>query len=69
MRQGNSPQQACEKAVRRISKQKNAKDIQIGFLAISKKGEVGAYSLQPGFNFAQYAQGTNQMKDVGSFYS
>jgi len=69
MRQGNSPQQACEKAVRRISKQKNAKDIQIGFLAISKQGEVGAYSLQPGFNFAQYAQGTNQMKDVDSFYS
>ena len=69
MRQGNSPQQACEKAVRRISKQKNTKDIQIGFLAISKQGEVGAYSLQPGFNFAQYAQGTNQMKDVGSFYS
>ncbi|MGD1893608.1 MAG: isoaspartyl peptidase/L-asparaginase family protein [Cyclobacteriaceae bacterium] len=69
MRQGNSPQQACEKAVRRISQQKNAKDIQIGFLAISKQGEVGAYSLQPGFNFAQYAQGTNQMKDVGSFYS
>jgi len=69
MRQGNSPQQACEKAVRRIAKQKNAQDIQIGFLAISKQGEVGAYSLQPGFNFAQYAQGTNQMKDVSSYYS
>ena len=69
MRQGNSPQQACEKAVRRISKQKNAKDIQIGFLAISKQGEIGAYSLHPGFNFAQYAEGTNQMKDVESFYS
>ncbi|MEQ9441844.1 MAG: N(4)-(beta-N-acetylglucosaminyl)-L-asparaginase [Cyclobacteriaceae bacterium] len=69
MRQGNSPQEACEKAVRRISKQKNAKDIQIGFLALNKQGEVGAYSLHPGFNYAQYAQGTNGMKDVDSFYS
>ncbi len=68
MRQGNSPQQACEKAVRRIAKQKNAKDIQIGFLAISKQGEVGAYSLQPGFNFAQNDQQANRMKDVSSFY-
>lgn len=69
MRQGNSPQEACEKAVRRISKQKNAKDIQIGFLALNKQGDVGAYSLHPGFNYAQYAQGTNGMKDVDSFYS
>ncbi len=68
MRQGNSPQQACEKAVRRIAKQKNAQDIQIGFLAISKQGEVGAYSLQPGFNFAQNDQQANRMKDVSSFY-
>lgn len=69
MRQGNSPQDACEKAVRRIARQKNAKDIQIGFLAINKQGEVGAYSLQAGFNYAQYDQNTNGMKDVGSFYS
>lgn len=69
MRQGNSPQDACEIAVRRISKQKNAKDLQIGFLALNKQGDVGAYSLQPGFNYAQYANGTNGMKDVSSFYS
>ncbi len=69
MRQGRTPQQACETAIRRIAKQKNAKDIQIGFLAISKNGEVGAYSLHPGFDFAQYAGKNNEMKDVKSFYS
>ncbi len=68
MRQGRTPQQACETAIRRIAKQKNAKDIQIGFLAISKNGEVGAYSLHPGFDFAQYAGKNNAMKDVKSFY-
>lgn len=45
MRQGRSPQQACEAAIRRIAQQKGARDFQIGFLALSKQGEVGAYSL------------------------
>lgn len=69
MRQGLSPQQACETAIKRIAKQKNAKDFQIGFLALSKNGGVGAYSLQPGFDYAEYAGKENQMKDVKSFYS
>lgn len=69
MRQGLSPQEACETAIKRIARQKNSKDFQIGFLALNKNGEVGAFSLQPGFDFAQYAEGINQMKDVRSFYS
>lgn len=69
MRQGLSPQEACETAINRISKQKNAKDIQIGFLALNKSGETGAYSLHPGFDFAQYSEGNNRMKDVRSFYA
>ncbi|WKN30512.1 N(4)-(beta-N-acetylglucosaminyl)-L-asparaginase [Porifericola rhodea] len=68
MRQGYSPQEACEVAIKRISKQKNAKDIQIGFLALGKNGEVGSYALQKGFDYATYADGKNQMTDVGSFY-
>lgn len=68
MRQGYSPQEACEVAVERISKQKNARDIQIGFLALGKNGEVGAYALQPGFDYATYAQDQNDMTDVGSFF-
>ena len=68
MRQGNSPQQACEVAIKRISKQKNSKDIQIGFLALGKNGEVGAYSLHPGFNYAIHDEKGNKMVEVGSFY-
>ncbi|MDB5125389.1 MAG: N(4)-(beta-N-acetylglucosaminyl)-L-asparaginase [Mucilaginibacter sp.] len=54
MRQGYSPEDACKEAVNRIIKKKpqTAKDIQVGFLAINKKGHYGAYAIQPGFSFA-----------------
>jgi N4-(beta-N-acetylglucosaminyl)-L-asparaginase len=53
MRQGRSPQAACEEAVARILKRKPAaKDLQVGFLAINKRGEVGAWAIQSGFSYA-----------------
>ena len=54
MRQGYSPEDACKEAVNRIIKKKPqiAKEIQVGFLAINKKGEYGAYAIQEGFSFA-----------------
>jgi N4-(beta-N-acetylglucosaminyl)-L-asparaginase len=54
MRQGMSPEDACKTAVERIIKKKpdTAKNIQVGFLAINKKGEYGAYAIQSGFSFA-----------------
>ncbi|MGB5647675.1 isoaspartyl peptidase/L-asparaginase family protein [Muriicola sp.] len=56
MRQGKSPQEACEEGVRRIiAKKKNYKDIQIGFIAINKAGETGGYCIHPGFSYRQYS--------------
>lgn len=54
MRQGYSPEDACKEAVMRIIKKKpaTAKEIQVGFLAINKKGEYGAYAIQKGFSYA-----------------
>lgn len=54
MRQGYTPENACKEAVNRIIKKKpaTAKEIQVGFLAINKKGEYGAYAIQKGFSFA-----------------
>ncbi|SIO54956.1 N(4)-(beta-N-acetylglucosaminyl)-L-asparaginase [Chitinophaga niabensis] len=54
MRQGYSPEAACKEAVMRIVKKKpeKAKEIQIGFLALNKKGEHGAFCLQQGFSYA-----------------
>jgi N4-(beta-N-acetylglucosaminyl)-L-asparaginase len=69
MRQGRSPQEACEEAVRRlVAKNKNIKDIQAGFLAINKDGEVGAYAVHPGFNFAQATESGNVLIDAASHF-
>jgi N4-(beta-N-acetylglucosaminyl)-L-asparaginase len=66
MRNGLSPEMACKKAVERIIKIKGskAKEIQVGFIAINKKGEYGGYCIQKGFSFAVcYADDTNFMVD------
>ncbi|MDW9381748.1 N(4)-(beta-N-acetylglucosaminyl)-L-asparaginase [Chryseobacterium sp. JV558] len=67
MRQGRNPQEACKEAVDRIVKiaqrrKKNLKDIQVGFIAINKKGEYGSYCIQDGFNFAVYDQKGNRLE-------
>lgn len=53
MRHGMSPVDACKEAVKRIIKKKgdNLKDLQVGFLAINKDGEHGAFAIQKGFNY------------------
>lgn len=71
MRQGKSPQQACEEAVKRIYKNfvnqnRNVKDTQIGFIAINKFGEIGAFCLQKGFNYAVHTQESNVLIDAKS---
>ena len=68
MRQGKSPQKACEEAVSRIVKltknrNKKLKDIQVGFIALNKKGEYGAYCIQGGFNFAVHDTSGNRLVD------
>ena len=54
MRQGFSPEAACKQAVERIVARNPtaAKEVQVGFLALNKKGEYGAYALQKGFTYA-----------------
>jgi N4-(beta-N-acetylglucosaminyl)-L-asparaginase len=54
MRQGLSPEAACKKIIERIIKIKKekAKDIQVAFLAINKKGQVGAFAIHKGFSYA-----------------
>ncbi|MEW5676937.1 N(4)-(beta-N-acetylglucosaminyl)-L-asparaginase [Flavobacterium enshiense] len=69
MRQGKSPQKACEEAVMRIVKltknrNKNLKDIQVGFIALNKNGEHGSYCVQGGFNYAKYDETGNTLIDA-----
>ena len=69
MRQGNSPETACRKAVERIIKRDpaKAKTIQVGFLALNKKGQYGAYAIQKGFMFAIKSNG--EEKIIASKYA
>jgi len=70
MRQGNSPQKACKLAVERIiSKQKDHLSFQVGFLAINRKGETGAYSISKGFEYALYQNDANKLISSGSYYA
>jgi N4-(beta-N-acetylglucosaminyl)-L-asparaginase len=54
MRFGRSPEEACREAVRRVVKRDpvKAKEFQVGFVAISVKGEVGAFAVQKGFTYS-----------------
>lgn len=67
MRQGASPQEACEEGISRIVKNQNYKNMQIGYLAINKEGEHGSYSVQAGFDYALHQNGLNKMINASSF--
>lgn len=67
MRQGMNPQEACEEAVNRIVTKQDYKNMQVGYLAIDKMGNYGAYSIHPGFNYALYLNDKNEMYDSKSF--
>ena len=71
MRQGRSPEAACREAVARIIKNQpaKAKEIQVGFLAINKNGEHGAFALQKGFTYAVYSSSiNNELFEAKSYY-
>jgi len=62
MRQGKTPQEACEEAVRRVVKKSGDryKDFQVGFIALNKQGETGAYCIHEFFNYNIYSHGENK---------
>lgn len=66
MRFGRSPEQACREAVMRIVNRDpaKAKELQVGFVALSKKGEVGAFAVQKGFTYAV----TNAQNPAGQVF-
>ena len=67
MRRGATAQQACQEAVERIAKKlPDFKKFQVGFLALSKAGEVGAYCIQPGFNYAVKSVNIDKLQDSSS---
>ncbi|PWH10397.1 glycosylasparaginase [Bacteroidetes bacterium SCGC AAA795-G10] len=69
MRNGLSPQKACEEAVSRIlEKQKGKPNFQVAYLATNKNGEIGAYSIQKGFSYSFYKNKVNKNIPSNSAY-
>jgi isoaspartyl peptidase/L-asparaginase-like protein (Ntn-hydrolase superfamily) len=68
MRRGAGPQKAAEIAIRRIVAQYPAQteEAQIGFIALDVRGQVGAYSIHPGFNYALAVNGNNAAHEAAS---
>ena len=62
MRQGKSPQEACEEAIGRIVNKPNSnyKDFQVGYIAVNKKGETGSYSIHQRFSMTRFQDGMNE---------
>lgn len=68
MRQGYSPEDACKEAVMRIvRRQSNYKQIQVGYAAVNKAGEYGAYCIQPGFSYTVYSEAGNEVFESNSY--
>jgi isoaspartyl peptidase/L-asparaginase-like protein (Ntn-hydrolase superfamily) len=64
MRNGMSPAEACEQAVKRIAKKiPDYQQHQVGFIALSKSGEYGSFCIQPGFNFAVKTNSLTTLED------
>jgi len=69
MKKGNSPQRACEEAIKRIVSKKNSnyKDFQVAYIAINKKGETGSFSIHKDFSMTEYRNDTNQNYESNYF--
>lgn len=70
MRQGKSPMKACKMAIERIIRinPSKAKDFQACYIAISRKGEYGAYSIQPGFSFAVHDEDGSRLIKCAHYF-
>lgn len=72
MRQGLAPELACQRAIERLVKinPEKAKGFQVGFLALDKYGNVGAFSIQPGFTYSVTTNpGEGQVFSAKSFFT
>lgn len=71
MRQGATPQEACEEGIARIRHRHRDDDlsrVQVAYLAIDRHGNVGAYDIQPWFQYAiTDAEGGTRLVDSDSY--
>ena len=70
MRSGLDPETACKKLVERIVKRdpERAKNLQVGFLALDKKGRYGAFAIHKGFTFSVKNGREEKIYQAGSYF-
>ena len=70
MRQGLKPEAACQKVVERIVKRdpERAKKLQVGFLALNKKGQYGAYAIHKGFTYSVKSASVETVLEAKSYF-
>jgi N4-(beta-N-acetylglucosaminyl)-L-asparaginase len=69
MRQGRTPQEACEEAVMRIVNKQDTSSVQVGYIALDRHGNYGAYSIKPGFVYAVTDKDGTKVLDAKSYES
>ncbi|MBN2330145.1 MAG: N(4)-(beta-N-acetylglucosaminyl)-L-asparaginase [Candidatus Omnitrophica bacterium] len=63
MRNGMSPQNACEELLRRVvNRHRGRIDFQLAFIALNREGRFGGAALQEGFEYAVYAGDENALR-------
>ena len=68
MRNGKTPQEACEEAIYRIiRKEPEYKNNQVGIIALNKEGNIGAYAIQEGFQYAVTSHERNEILNSSSY--
>jgi isoaspartyl peptidase/L-asparaginase-like protein (Ntn-hydrolase superfamily) len=68
MRNGMSPTEACKAAVFRIIKKiPEYEEHQIGYIALDKNGNYGAYCIQPGFDYAVQSEDFTGVLETESY--
>jgi N4-(beta-N-acetylglucosaminyl)-L-asparaginase len=70
MRQGRSPMEACEEALKRVIKRHNGNpDFQIGYIALRKDGTIGSACLKWSFEYALSKNGENKLYKINGLLS
>ncbi len=63
IRNGLSPQAACEKLIRRVVERNAHRDaFQLAFIALDPNGEIGGAAIQEGFVYAVHDGKTNELR-------
>jgi N4-(beta-N-acetylglucosaminyl)-L-asparaginase len=70
LRSGDSPTEACKKAVKRVADKikGSKKDQQMGLIALDRNGNVGGFSVLPGFVYAVTIDGKTEVVKADSYF-